>query len=551
MALAASLDARADAEADGARACAAFSAALVFAAIAAGYGPRSSTGYVFVSVIPLFVQQLFATGHHVRKLRLRGAAAAARGGMPAPLCPDALLAGAALAVREAYFYLFVGFDAAWLFHAYARPSPTSSWDTYLQRLAVGPISGMALIVFTVAFWLTYAALFAYGGAVAGNDEDGAAALSTVDRVPFSIGVESGTLRLNGYRMPRPGAQSLILWPGFSQSGFVYDLFPGSASLAEYLHRRGFDVWIFHPRGTGGSDGRRTRASLDDYAACDVPAIISFVAARVSTPPIFVGHSQGGISAILSLMGAELRGDGTIRLSDEAARSRQEQLSGLVTLGSFPSFVFAEESDLQRFVRLGIPIRFFGRTFRISLRPLLSIARAVPFLGVPISAPFRRALAASVALRVLTLPIFAVLEMAGRLRAWEFLYHIPNVSTAARRKLFFSTIEGTFTGILEQYYDAVYHGAMRSRDGRVNYSDHYASLRLPVSFVAMELDGFVDETSMVKLMVDRVASQVKFVTHVPGLGHEDFFMNPRFFSQALAGIENLCADQLPVPPMGEK
>src|SRR5205085_2408531 len=110
-------------------------------------------------------------------------------------------------------------------------------------------------------------------------------------VPFSLAVTTGSgaqLRLNGVRMPRPGADSLILWPGFTQNGLIFDLFPERASLAEYLWAHGLDVWILHPRGTGESDGRSCPSSLDDYAATDLPAIISFVAARTASPPILVG-----------------------------------------------------------------------------------------------------------------------------------------------------------------------------------------------------------------------------------------------------------------------
>jgi len=46
----------------------------------------------------------------------------------------------------------------------------------------------------------------------------------------------------------------------------------------------------------------TRHRFDDYAIDDVPAIIQFVRRRTGKKPVFLGHSQGGISAILSLMG---------------------------------------------------------------------------------------------------------------------------------------------------------------------------------------------------------------------------------------------------------
>jgi predicted alpha/beta hydrolase len=522
------------------------SAALVFGSTATAYALGGAARYVFFTALLLFIQQLFATRHHARVFALRGALNAARGGFTPSREPRKLRQGAALAIREAYLLLFLAFDVVWLFHAYAAPEPATSWPAYLERLSVGPLSGQALLVFTAVFWWCYLTLYFYGDFVARDAEANASAAipggARAQRVPLSVPVAlpSGrTLGINGYRLVRRDAPALILWPGFFQNGAVYDLAERPGSLAEYLHAHGFDVWIFHPRGTGGSDGKRVRSTLDDYAGRDLPAIVSFVSARASAPPILVGHSQGGITSILSLMGVVLDATGAVSLSDAAARERQAALGGLVTLGAFPSFAFDAEVDLQRFVRRGFPIRLFGRVlFHVPLPPLLRLARLVPHLNVPVSAHGRRALLASPALRTLVWPVHALLDWVARRDFWEFLYHVPNVSLAARRRLFFATIEGTFTGILQQFQAAVSSGSMRSHDERIDYSEHYARIALPVSFVSMELDGFVDPRAMMRLMCERVASPVKFVTHAPGIGHEDFFMEPRYFSVVLEAVEKL-------------
>ncbi len=518
------------------------SAAMVFAVIAAAYGLRGAD-YVFLSALLLFVQQVFASVHHTRRLVLSSAAFSARAGLPARRIARPWLLGAAVAVRESYFVLFLCFDTSWLLHAYAEPVPALSGRLYLDRLAVGPLSGLGLVAFTLVFWIAYAGLFVFGGAVASEPEmshslsrpeEGRESVST--RIPFSVGVSTraGRILLNGHRLPRAGASAVILLPGFTQSALIYDLFPGSASLAEHLWGRGYDVWMLHPRGTGESGGRCEHASLDDYAAADIPAIIAFVAERVPAPPILVGHSQGGITSLLCLMGVEIQGDGTLRLSDAAASSRQEALGGLVAIGAFPSFVYEREAPLQRLVRRGFPV--LG--VEIPLGPLLRLVRPLAFLGVPISARLRRAMTSRLALRVLLFPVSVVLEIAARLPFWEFLYHIPNVTVAARRQVFFATIEGTFTGILEQYYRAIHDSAMRSSDGAIDYSNEYGRLHLPISFVSMELDGFVDEPSMIKLMFDRVSSQTKFNAYLPGVGHEDIFMIPACFPQIYEAINKL-------------
>ena len=43
------------------------------------------------------------------------------------------------------------------------------------------------------------------------------------------------------------------------------------------------------------------ASLDDIAAVDVPAFIRFVRHQAGRRPIYVGHSQGGLTAIMSTL----------------------------------------------------------------------------------------------------------------------------------------------------------------------------------------------------------------------------------------------------------
>lgn len=561
-ALAAALDARAEAERQAIRANTALSSALVFLTLAAGYATPSASHYVFFAVLPLALQQVFASRHHARRITLESAARAARAGLPGPRIPCAWLDGAALAIRESYLLLFAVFDTAWLAHAYLLPSPAASWQEYVGRLGIGPLPGGGLVLFTVAFWFVYPVLFLYGGFLDAGGNAGersavpAAVLRSndpsgersVERIAFSLSVtarDGSAIRLNGYRLPRPGARALILWPGFFQSAVVYDLPAEPVTLAEHLHQRGFDLWLVHPRGTGGSGGARLRSSLDDYAASDVPAIIRFVADKVPQPPVLVGHSQGGITAISSLLGAAFRHDGSIELSDAEAQQRQSALAGLVTLGAFPSFVSSEPSALQRFVRDGFALRGFGATLlRIPLPPLLRIVRRMPFVPVPPGVRWRQALLASPALRGLLYPLYGLLRWLSLLGGWEFLYHIPDVSLRARERLFLLSIEGTFSDILEQFYRAVLHSRLCSLDGRVDYSSEYARLTLPVCFITMELDGFVDPPSLVRYLFEVVSSTLKQRVHIPGIGHEDFFMNAAHYTQLSAGIEQLC-DALPL------
>ena len=81
--------------------------------------------------------------------------------------------------------------------------------------------------------------------------------------------------------------------------------------------------------------------------------------------------------------------------------------------------------------------------------------------------------------------------------------------------------------------------MLSFDGNVNYSANYHRLKLPVSFASMEFDALADPVKMKESMFDAVSSSEKFYTEWMGQGHEDFFMNPEYFSEALAVIRKVC------------
>jgi len=511
----------------------ALAAGVVFGTIAVAYGAPGASHLVFFSALVLFLLQIFASAQQSRLFALSRAFQSARGGLPAERLEGGRVAGAALAVRDAYFILFLCFDVSWLLFDFLRPSTANSFAEYVARLRIGPLSGAGLLVFTVVFWFGYAVLLAYGRSIARVEP------LAVERIPFAAEVkiwEGTQIKLNGFRLPqRTAAQALILWPGFTQNGFVFDLFPGTGSLAEYLWRRGFDVWVFHTRGTGASGGRAYRASLDDFAAFDLPAAIRFVSAKLDAPPIFVGHSMGGICALLSAMGLERLPAGPTRLSDDAAAQRQQALAGLVTLGSLPDFTFARESGLQRFVWRGIELRLLGRKLYLPVTKLLPLLRGFTFLGIPVGLRLRQALARGGALRALLAPLYLLLEFAAQLGLWEFLYHRPNVSRSARRQLFFATVDGTFWDVVQQYRQAVLRGRMLSSDERVDCSKNYGRIRLPTCLVAMELDSLADPQRMRTDLLDRLGSARKSYVMWPGIGHEDFFMDPKYFPRVEEAI----------------
>jgi len=524
---------------------------VVFTIFIVYYQPSSSTN-IFISLLAFLVVQIFVTNEYFELAKTSKKIRIINGGSYFQHRDTSVtwLVAAGVAVKDMYFILLLFFDASWLAHAYLYPVPANSYHQFLQQLTIGPITGTAFIWFTVLLWLIYMYLFVVGFIytneinfpedINATKNTGNNTITPLEEVFIKVKTFSGDeIYLQGHHIDNRDKQPLILFPGFYQNGYVYDL-SVEISLSRFLHQNGFDIWIVHPRGTAQSDGKKVKTSLDDFVSDDIPAVIDHVYRRTGIKPIFVGHSQGGIAAIISLMGAHKSSEGTVTLSDEKRNERQQNLQGLVTMGSFLDFSFSKKSWLENFVSDGLVMQIFGRKIRvIQSLSLIKIIKQFNFVGMPVSFGCRLALLENKALRVFLFPITWLLDFVAQLKIWEFLYHIPNMEKDIRRKLFYKTMDGTYSGILQQFYAAVAVKEMKSLDNKISYSVNYERLELPVSVVAMELDSLADPEMMQQRMVERMASKNKFYTMWNGVGHEDHFANPNYFEQVLVAIKNVC------------
>jgi hypothetical protein len=166
---------------------------------------------------------------------------------------------------------------------------------------------------------------------------------------------------------------------------------------------------------------------------------------------------------------------------------------------------------------------------------LSIFKRIP---VPIPLSLREAMIKSKMLRILLFPLTILLNIISLMKTWDFLYHIPNVDKKSRLYIFYRTMQATYWGILAQYQRAILYEKMMSLDNKVNYSENYHKVKLPISVVTMQYDTLADPIETKKVMFPKLGSKQKYYTEWMGQGHEDFVMNPDYFHQLIDVIKLL-------------
>jgi pimeloyl-ACP methyl ester carboxylesterase len=120
-----------------------------------------------------------------------------------------------------------------------------------------------------------------------------------DELHFPRTPDGWRVALHRYR-PRAAALGppAILCGGYACNRYFLD-YDERYSLARFLARAGFDVWVFEARGCGlahaGRDCARPRSwTFDDLVAFDVPTAVGHVAAVTASEVTWVGHSMGGM-----------------------------------------------------------------------------------------------------------------------------------------------------------------------------------------------------------------------------------------------------------------
>lgn len=292
---------------------------------------------------------------------------------------------------------------------------------WLLAVVVG-IVGLLVVVYCIAAW-RYRIAF-----------------SPSEVIPVVTG-DGHTLFLYRHRHENAGRTrgAVLCLHGLGASHFNFD-FPGTANLAGYLARAGYDVYVASYRGDRDSrrpPRARAQWTFDDYVQRDLPALLDTVMARSEVPRVHVlGHSMGGLLAYAL-----------------AAVHGQGRLASIIAMGS--------------------PVGFEEKTRVIEdllwLEPLLKYLPALHIrLLARMAAPFLGLVAGSRYLARQVNPENVDLKYVA-LGCWHALSNISR-------------------GLLEQFVDWIRHDRFCSADGRVDYRASLRGLTVPLMVVAGAADA---------------------------------------------------------------
>jgi len=124
-------------------------------------------------------------------------------------------------------------------------------------------------------------------------------MTDADELHFATTPDGWRLALHRYRPRGAGSRMpVLLCGGYGCNRHFVDA-AEPYSLARFLARGGFDVWMVELRGRGASHPTRGCArpgawTFDDLARTDVPAAVAYVAETTGRRVAWVGHSMGGL-----------------------------------------------------------------------------------------------------------------------------------------------------------------------------------------------------------------------------------------------------------------
>jgi pimeloyl-ACP methyl ester carboxylesterase len=266
------------------------------------------------------------------------------------------------------------------------------------------------------------------------------------RMHFARTRDGWRLALYRYLPARRGHRTpVVLCHGMSSNRWDMDG-PGRISVARYLVRRGYDVWVAELRGAGRStrpswlNRKRYDWTFEDYVQHDAPAILRAVVRETGAEQVhWVGHSMGGMIAYALLM-----------------TPMAQKVASVVTLGS-PTM-----SDV------GHPLLDFGLPYR-------SLLRYVPN-RIPIGLLAR--VAAPIA------PLLQRLSSGISDLGW----YPGNADGNLLRALMLTAVDDVPASLLREFARWYDTKAMSDRYSIFDFTEHLERITTPILIIAGSHDG---------------------------------------------------------------
>jgi pimeloyl-ACP methyl ester carboxylesterase len=361
--------------------------------------------------------------------------------------------------------------------------------------------------------------------------------------------------LSGRRL-RGGSVPVVLLHGLAASFHQFDLdAEGAPALAQFLARRGHDVWLVNLRGAGRGDeestlapGRR-RWCADEYVVEDLPAIVGHVRDATRQRPFLLGHSLGGMSLAAYLAGAvkvaPANIDAGVRIDAEVARTRNGEIRGAIFLSAPARIAWPEERRPAALTRLAA----IGRE---PARILLPARVPISSLNGPSDGEADPDFLERAGEKVQDL-----LEALFGETDWAVLAFGEQKAEKGRRllkKMRGGVLADTSEDLLLQLAAGARDGTWPSyrgpEDARVDYSAHYGNITAPV-FAGVGEDDRIASAEVIRAsFLDKLGSADRRLTVFPGYGHSDITLADEAHRDVFAPIAEWIAARSQ-PPVAEK
>jgi pimeloyl-ACP methyl ester carboxylesterase len=354
-------------------------------------------------------------------------------------------------------------------------------------------------------------------------EDPACVSHLESRVESFTTADGVTLRLKRY--VNEGAQPVLFAHGFNGNGLEFDLPHREHNIALYLAERGYDVWISSFRGCGREPYAcgvgDWKHSVDHLAALDAPALVGGVTETTGKPPIWIGHSMGGIVLYMYLQGVKPtdgKADLQVTTDPDLARERNRSILGGITIGSPPGLHFGGGDWIAQLERIPSLDKISGQLAAF----LKKAGNAAPKVPISILGTF-----------VTRFPrLGRLLAMHGPIAI--ALYNARNVDPDVGYSLLKQASDNVTTPMTAQIILMAVDPDFKGYNGECNYTANMDWITAPLFFITGTED-FAGADNIREHGYERVSSAVKRFENYIDYGHTDLVMGKRVYDEVYPDI----------------